>query len=219
GIWAAAALTLAALILAAELVFKWREGSDVWIFHLFAVWLSPEILTIIFAPRALMPRYYLVSVLFFMIVLVDFILRCRQWGRGGRTAALILLVLICGGNSWRVNQLIRVGRGHYLACVKYIAGHSTSPVLSIGGDHDARIALPLNYYMKYFPDRRVDYYSPHDPQPAPPEWFIAHDRGETESIPPLNPSHKLGARYELVAVYPAYGLSGMAWHLFRRVDG
>jgi len=218
GGWAIVASSCALLLLAAGVWMLWRDGSDVWIFFVVTIVLAPLLQVLVWQAPALFVRYWLVSVLFFLLLLSQLLARLYRRDAAGKIVFLTLLSLFTIGNFWHTARLLRYGRGSYLVALEYIVDHTHGSLVTVGSDHDFRHPMILSFYVRYLRKRSTVQYYPRSEWPASgPEWFLAHSQDQ-EFHPRKTLTLGLGDRYALVKQYPYGGLSGWREFVYHNVE-
>jgi len=209
----------AATLLIWELWTSRREIPDQWIFYLTAILLAPALLLIAAKPSVLFPRYFLLCIPFFLLLLARWLARVARMGTPGKVLCASLLVLYCSFNLLRFGDLVRYGRGGYSMALNSIARQTEGETISIGSDHDFRNGMIVDYYSRYLPPgKKVVYVAGTGIRPeAAPEWLIVHHIGTDPPSPPA-PRFLLpnGIGYVLKEVFPSSTPSGFWWFLYRK---
>ena len=209
----------AAILLAWELWASRRETPDQWVFYLTAILLAPALVLIAAKPSVLFPRYFLVCVPFFLLLLGRWLARVARMGTPGKVLCASLLVLYCSFNLLRFGDLVRYGRGGYSTALISIARQTEGEAISIGSDHDFRNKMIVDYYSRSLPPgKKVAYVPGTGIRPeAAPEWLIVHRLGADPPSPPA-PRFLLpnGIGYVLKEVFPSSAPSGFRWFLYRK---
>jgi hypothetical protein len=204
---------LAVVLFIAGIWILRREKADSWIFFIAVILVVPILLMIVRRSDVLYVRYFIVGMAF-LLVLLSFVLgTLYQRGLQGR----VICVLLMGGylalNGWRAMSLFKYGRGHYSEAVRFLAEHTKSSVVTIGGDQDFRIGTVVEFYgAEAVGTKRVKYY-PRKSWPAGgPEWFIAQKESAEDPAPPGEQYRDAaGNTYEWVKTFPSAPLSGLHW--------
>jgi len=216
----AAALLAAALAVAAALAGAlwrlWRERSDQLLFFGVMTVLVPAGLVLVLPPVAFYVRFFIISLAFFLLLASYALAWLYDRGPGGRAACFILLGLFILCNGLQTAEFLRLGRGHYAEAVRFMAAHTPGAGARVGGDHDFRIPLILDFYREAAAPKILCYLPQSESPPGGVDWLICHrEAGE----PPVPPSPQLcdpeGHRYDWVKTYPAAPLSGLHWFLYR----
>jgi hypothetical protein len=222
---AVACVTLATLGL---LAFR-RAGSDLWIVYASTVFLVPGLLLLARPPGTLFPRYYLIPLVFFLLLLGDLLSRWARRGRRGRLAWIAVLLAIGVGNGVQTARFLEHSRGHYLDGLRYMVDQTEAAVVSVASDHPYRNPVVMGFYERYLPAGRrlehvgeryvptatgVDHLGGVEWPAEGTEWFVVH----TLARDPL-PAEALevrGVTYDLARSFDYYGLSGWHWIIYRR---
>jgi hypothetical protein len=188
-----------------------RRGSDLWVLFVVGIVVSPIVLAVVQPTNLYMERYFLVSMLLWLLLLA----RVLAWlvARGGpaRAAALLVLALFGVANGARIAGLLDRGRGDYQAALRYMVSHTTGDVTRIASDHDFRNRLVVEYFGPRM-SKPVRYVSRADQSPT--QWYLMQkSAGET---PPLARIAVPRGTYRLVGTYPTAMLSGLTWFVYER---
>jgi hypothetical protein len=114
--------------------------------------------------------------------------------------------------------LIASGRGDFRAAVVRARQEAQGGALTLAGSNDFRTKAMLAYVIPRMPPGpEVRYVEADQSRTQPPDFWLEHvptwDRSEAR------PNIELGGSdYLLVDEYPAYGLSGFTWRLYRRLS-
>jgi hypothetical protein len=215
--WSALALLAAAATIAVGVFRARREGDDSWVFLLGVSVVSPALVVAATHYAFLRPRHLILSMLFFLLLLAR--LASPLLEKGGRAGAVTLagLLLLAGGNLWRTAGFVREGRGHYLEALREIVRKSPGSGITIGGDHDFRQLMTIDFYRDRLPPGvDVAYVTQDRWPPGGPDWAIVQnpDAGAvpTDSITPA------GIRYVLDRAWRFSGSSGLCWFVYRKAD-
>ena len=210
--FAAGAAFLAAL--AWEVVRMWRQGLYEWTFYAALLAMTPSLPLLLGPSVNVYPRYLLVWVPFFLILLARLAVDVAGRGPVARAAVLLALLGFCGGNAVHVARFLSTGRGHYREALQYMASHTTAPAVTVAADQDFRNYVVLVFYFSNLPQSKAFRYSPNfGRQGAPPEWFLAHTfEGDPPRPPEITPN---AGRYRLQQVFDYAGASGWTWWLYR----
>lgn len=180
--------------------------------------------------KMIAPRYFLVSVPFFLMAMGHSLAVGFRAGRSGRAIYAATVLVFCGGGLASSAGLVRHGRGGYREAVRFIAYKTPGDAATVGSDHDWRNGLMLDYYIArelgaaserivYLPtDRWSNFETPEKKADGAPLWYLVHDFRE-DPRPLQDLAGPDGQRYRLEEVFPYAGLSGWSWILYRRVDG
>lgn len=214
----------AALAVGTELVRDFRRGDTESLFFAFAI-LLPLMIGVVASYGA--ARYYLISLLFALLLLGRFLamgLESKTW----RASALVLFLGFTGVNVLQTARFATTGRGRYLEALTDMAASATRTPVSVAGSHDLGNVLVVDYYSGLLPEPTAFVYRCHPdrmymcsrsrPSRAagelPPEFYLKSFFTDRFSAEALISVSDLGD-YEFVRSYPKYGLSGIAWALYR----
>ena len=219
----AAILAVASIYVA--LVYLMFARDDRWIFYA----------VVIMAPIGLIPILLLVplSVRYFMIsVAASFVLFSSGYtallrrGVVGLGIGLTLLAIFVAGNAVNTGNLLRFGRGQYLAALRFMEKNSGGREVVITSDHDFRNAMLVNYYKRYLerPDStqyvdRVtldEQYVRTNRRSLGAEWLIFHRFDLSEQ--PERVTDDFGNTYQLITIYRYSDLSGWNWLLYHNLN-
>jgi hypothetical protein len=139
---------------------------------------------------------------------------------------ITLLAVFVAGNAVNTGNLLRFGRGQYLAALRFMEKNSDGREVVITSDHDFRNAMLVNYYKRYL--ERPDYIRYVD-GPAldeeyvrtkgaslGAEWLILH-RFDLREKPERVTDH-FGNKYQLTTIYRYSDLSGWNWLLYHNLN-
>jgi len=147
-------------------------------------------------------------------------------GVAGLGIGLMLLAIFVAGNAVNTVNLLRFGRGQYLAALRFMETHSNSREVVITSDHDFRNGMLVNYYKRYL--ERPDYiryldgpalreeYVRTNGSSLGAEWLILH-RFDLREQPERVTDH-FGNNYQLMTIYRYSDLSGWNWLLYHNLN-
>jgi hypothetical protein len=207
---------LALALMAVGLRVLQRRRCDSSVFYLVAVVLSPAVFLLALPPLHLYVRYFLVSVVCFILLLTRVIAEVSRWGTAGRVVCGMLLAGFLLGNAVYTADLLRLGRGQYRSALRYMVGRTPGDVVQIGSDHDFRNGTLVNFYAPRLASAKRVMYVKKDAWPVDgPEWIIAHSWVLSVDPPPLV-TDAGGTIYRLVRSFRYARLSGWHWFVYRR---
>jgi hypothetical protein len=224
-----AAAGIAALVALAStyvvLVYLMFERDDRWIFYAVVI-VVPLAVIAIQRPEQLYVRYFIISVAVSLVLLSSGYAALLRRGVAGRGIGLTLLAVFVAGNAVNTVNLLRFGRGQYLAALRFMEKNSDGREVVITSDHDFRNGMLVNYYKRYL--ERPDYIRYLD-GPAldaeyvrakgaslGAEWLILH-RFDLREQPERVTDH-FGNNYQLMTVYRYSELSGWNWLLYHNLN-
>lgn len=166
----------------------------------------------------LVPRYFLLGVPFFLLLLARFLSWLAQGFRGGKWVSGLVVLGLIAGNLVMVVKLGLIGRGHYREAVAYMDRWSRSNPAVISSDHDFRSGVMIDYVSRGLPlAHQLAYLSNEDWENESPEWLVTHDFAATPDPPPQVYLVR-GAGYQLAQTFPYFGLSGWNWYVYHRYE-
>lgn len=224
GVWVWVAVALLAVLLGVGL--KTVRGVDAGLFILFlsGILIVPGLGVLIELRRALMeprffPRYFLVSIILFLLLCGWVVGEQYQKGATRRLAAAVIVIGYLLGNLWHAAAFITVGRGHYRDALNYMARETGDSTIRVSSNSDFRTRVLLAFYGRYLPtDKTVIFYQRTSPRVAEAGWRIREDLEPTRRVPREIDDGR-GHRFRLMERYSFHGLSGCQWSLYERVNG
>lgn len=194
-----------------------RRDLSQGLFFLVAAIVWPALFAGALSSSPFFPRYLLVAMVFALLVFGHSLAVLWSRGRAGRMIALASLALVVSGNLYNTWSFEHVGRGGYVAAVRFIVAHSATGSISVSSDHDFRNGLVLGFYQRRVAGgSRIAYVDGSQVSPQGTGWFIAH-RTDPVQAAPDEVSDRFGNRYDLRAHFPFAGLSGMSWWIYAQI--
>ena len=195
------------LVCIAELVAWIRSGSAIaWLVALILI--TPWIAVSVLQPHFILPRYFIIQILFAYLLAARFLDRLTRQGRLGAAIGLLLVGGFIIGNASRALTLAEVGRSHFVAIFESIAPQDEDGTVTVGGDQDFQNNLRLSYARTIAPHTsRISYISNYRNAVTPPR-FIVRETLETYEFFPSEFTSAQGMRYHEVQRYRAPQLNG-----------
>ena len=192
------------------------ERDDRWIFYAVVI-VAPVGLIAILLPVPLSVRYFMVSVAASLVLLSSGYAALLHRGIVGRGIGLMLLAVFVAGNSVNTSSLLRFGRGHYLAALRFMEKNSNGREVIITSDHDFRNGMLVNYYKGYLarPDS-IRYANETTLNERGADWLILHRFDLAER--PERVTDEYGNTYQLERIYRYSDLSGWNWLLYHNLN-
>ena len=215
-----AAAGIAALLAVASiyvvLVYFMFERDDRWIFYAVVI-VAPLGLIAILLPVPLSVRYFMISVATSLLLLAAGWAALLRRGVAGHGMGLTLLAVFAVGNAVNTGNLLRFGRGEYLAALRFIEKNSDGREVVITSDHDFRNAMLVNYYKRHLarPDS-IRYANGPTLNEGGADWVILH-RFELTGRPD-RVADGYGNAYQLVKIYRYSYNSGWDWLLYHNLN-
>lgn len=126
----------------------WTEGSDEGLFFVGAV-LGAPILISALDPPFLFPRYFLISALFFLLVIARVLARLWRSGSARRVLAAATLCAVLAGNLAHLRLFARDGRGHLAEAVEDMVNRTPDhPAVVSTRSLDQWSELPILFYER-----------------------------------------------------------------------
>ena len=218
-----ALLVVAALCVA--LIYLISDRNDRWIFYGVVI-VAPLAVIAIQRPEQLYVRYFMISVAMSLLLLAAGWAAIMRRGLAGLVTGLVLLTLYVTGNAANTMNLLRFGRGQYLAALRFMEIHSSDKKVLISSNADLGIGSLVNYYKSYL-DRPEDLqyvdqttlkkdYARTNGFSLGAEWLILYRDDLTRQ--PLRVTDEYGNSYQLVSIYRGSDLSGSNWLLYHNLN-
>ena len=225
GAAAAIAALLAVAALCVALIYLKYDRDDRWIFYAVVI-LAPLAVIAIQRPQQLYVRYLMISVAMSLLLLSSGYAAKLRRGFAGPAIGLALLALYVTGNAANTSNLLRFGRGQYLAALLFMEKHSSDKKVLISSSADLGIGMLVNYYKSHL-------YRPEDLQYVDQitlnedyvrtngfslgaEWLIL-PRDDLAKQPP-RVTDEYGNSYQLVSIYRGSDLSGSNLLLYHNLN-
>jgi len=216
---------VAAVAVCAVLVYLIRDRDDRWIFYAVVIVL-PLALIAIKRPEQLYVRYFIISVATSLLLLAAGGVAIMRRGLGGLVTGLVLLAIFVTGNAVNTVNLLRFGRGQYLAALLFMETHSNDKKVLITSSADLGNGMLVNYYKSYL-ERPEDLqyvdqatlkedYARTNGFSLGAEWLILHRYDLTKQ--PARVIDEYGNSYQLVSIYRYSDLSGWNWLLYHNFN-
>jgi len=197
-----------------EIYFQWQEEEDRAFFYLLMIFILPLLGLLIFEPRVIFIRYFLLSLLFCYFLLASFFSRVWKISFGGKVLLSLFLFFFFYGNLDYHKRFLKYGRGDYEGALRYMAEHSQQDTISYDSDHVFRNETLVDYYRAAL-DIDRNFVSYNARSEGQPDWYLAHSQ-DYYNIPAQNILYKEEYQYKLKAVFPYTAFSGWSWYLYTR---
>jgi hypothetical protein len=223
GAWAWFACAVIGFLLVASLRTMRRVDTAFFILLLTGILLIPalavclELRAALIEPR-FFPRYFLVSITFFLLLSGWFVGEQYEHDANRRLFAAIFVAMYVSGNLWHAASFMWYGRGHYREALLYMAQSTDEPEIRVSSNSDFRTSTLLAFYRPYLPhDKTLTFYPRSSPRFREVTWRIVEDLDPNPDVP-LDVEDREGRRFRMVKRLPFYGLSGCQWSLYRRIS-
>jgi hypothetical protein len=212
--WYWPALLLGVAVFAAGLRLLARDERHVALFFAVAIAGSPA-LFLLGKPVYLFERYFLVSFVFFLLLLSYVLGALWRRSRAGTCIAALAALGMAIGGVVQVIDFERGGRGHFLDALAFIDRESPGESVTVCGDYDFRVRKFYTFYVPYVRggDRLI--YCEQDELPAGgADWLLVH---RLDDLHPPEPRmlDAGGNAYERAGDFPAPSFGGWNWYVYR----
>jgi hypothetical protein len=213
-IWFVPAVVFAAVIFGIGLRLLADNPQNSWLFFAVAVVGSPA-LFLLGKPAFLFERYFLISFVFFLLLLSYVLGSLWRRSRLGAFLAGTLALAIAAGGAWQIRDFERGGRGHFLDALACIERETPGGIVAVSGDYDFRVQKFYTFYVPYLAGDKQFTYQPQDTLPSQgAEWLLVH-RLDDRHPPEPRMYDTLGNAYERVRDFPITSFGGWSWYVFR----
>lgn len=193
-------------------VYLAMRGDRTWLLFAVIVVLFPLGGILIERQPYVLPRYFLVAAPFAQMLVAGVWIGLWRNGGGHRVALGLLLAAFIGGNVGLLQNFLRDGRGHYADAIAAMAAESAGAV-RVAGHPGFSVGTMFRYHIvRLGLNARFRFVDSSDENAAPADWFILGYLA-ARSAPPEQA--RAGTVYDLLAVYPHWGLSGDTWAVYR----
>jgi len=205
------AMTAVVVRLAIQRNWKWTYLTTVGL-------LFPIVMLLIENKPDVIHRYFLPSAVIALLIVGDLLTEMWHAGRAPRWIAAIILTLFFAGNADLMIKFAQGGRGQYQRTVELIEHESSGhqritgyPKFSVGSLVRHQLALSN-------PGMRLEFVEPDEQQDSPADWYINGYLNGQPPAPRIVQRLESGpaTAYNLVHVFPQWGLSGDTWALYRQ---
>ena len=216
GATAGIAALLAVAAIYVVLGYLMFERDDRWIFYAVVI-VAPVGLIAILLPVPLSVRYFIISVAASLALLSSGYAGLLRRGITARDVGLILLAVFVAGNTINTVNLLRFGRGQYLAALRFMEKNSHGREVVITSDHDFRNGMLVNYYKRYLarPDS-IAYANGATLKEGGADWLILHRFELTGWPDQVTDAYR--NTYQLVKIYRYSDNSGWNWVIYHNLN-
>jgi hypothetical protein len=195
-----------------------RDSLKDWLFYLVAIVGSPA-LFLLGKPAYLFERYFLISFVFFLMLLSYVLATLWRRSRTGAFAAGVVVVGIVAGNLWQIARFAQADRGHFLDALAWVELEAPEGNIAVSGDYDFRVHKMYAFYYPYLPNRERFVYHEQAELPAHgAEWLLVH-RLDDRHTPEQRMYDSLGNAYQRVHDFPAAAFGCWSWYVYRNEGG
>jgi hypothetical protein len=186
-----------------------RSGRDEWIFHLAVIVIAPVATSILLKDQYLCPRYFLVSLVFWLLGLARVLARTKP------AIAAVVFVVFAAGNLVYTQAFLRGGRGGYRAAVERMGAESASSTITVTGNYDFNVSALLIYYQRFLPPgKKLEFHSRAALPKDGVEWIVVDE--PRFASPPSARLHAPPMTFALRASWTHFGPCGADWAIYKR---
>jgi hypothetical protein len=208
-------LTLVIAVTAIGLFWLASRRSDLWIFYLFGMIVSPAVVAYGHRSELYVGRHFIVSMTIWLLLAGRLLAWLASRGRTARFVAAATLALFLVANAVRTVPLLRYGRGSYRDALRYMASHTAGDSVLVTSDHDTRNRIVIEYYApRIGSDRPVRYVNRRELTVPGPDWYIAHLPPPPGGVPAVVADAR-GNLYRFEIEFPSNPFLGIPWRLYR----
>lgn len=171
----------------------------------------PLVLYYIYAPRVIYPRYFLVSITFFLALCANNLVRLSRTSLINRVISTGLLLGFLINSGIKTYELIIWGRGRPIEAINLIDSLATSSVTEISAQQDTRAFDSFKFYEDNFKKTSPQYVAN---RAYPTEWYIVESQDYFESPSSIIEPYA-GHRHCLAGRFNSAELSGFRWFIYR----
>ncbi len=180
-----------------------------------SVLLVPVAICLILSPKILVPRYFLLSIVIFQLLLGSYLAALFAAKGAARYVGAIVLSLVILGNLYSSSLLLRYGRASYSLIVDQLLSPSRGQSVLVSGDNDFRHKMMLYFNLRRREASEKIRYVENGASIGSAQWYLTHSllpywEGNEESI------MRGVDRLKRVECYPSALLSGWGCCLYRK---
>jgi hypothetical protein len=209
-------LPVAVTVLLAGVVLLRALGSDVWVFYLVSIAVSPALLQLAQPTDLFYPRYFVVSAALWLILAARLLAWLANRGGVARAAALVVLVAFLASNGMRIADLLRYGRGAYSETLRSMVLMTPKPIVTVAGDADTwNTSLIRHHASRLGLSQQIRYLSQVALGNEGADWYLTNGGGTTADVAPsVTDGH--GNRYRLTLRSRGAWPASWEWCAYRR---
>ena len=206
-----------AAILIALAAYLWRHRDNpIFSLYVISIVILPTVLLAARPANSGFARYLLFSGTMFLLFVAD--MASFAWQKSGplRAIAVIAVPAVLAGNAVSLAHFFKDRRGHYSEVVGEMA---KSGRIIYGADHAFRTPMVIGYYAKKL-GIRASYVGLSNWCTTPPDWLVI-ENPKNPILAFKQPTVTLPGcvlRFSQTGTYPSWGLSGMKWVQYHRVN-
>jgi uncharacterized membrane protein len=160
-------------------IIAWMRSGDPRALLVTLILLTPWVAVATFQPHFILPRYFIIQLLFAYLVAARFLVRLMQQGRFGSLVCAVLMIAYLAGNLLHTYQLIERGRSHFVEIFTTLK--NTAGTVTVGGDQDFQNSLRLAYAG--FSANELSYINSYRTSTTAPRFIIRESIDAYEEFP------------------------------------
>jgi hypothetical protein len=193
-----------------------KQDRSICIFYICGLIVAPALMLLVNNKEYVYPRYFVVLLPFFFLMTSQAFSSLARKNTSGKYLYITVLFLSVLGNGLALTDLFTYGRGGYMQAVQYMAAHTPRDEIIVGGDHDFRNGIMIQFYARYLaPPKHISYIKSDSWPETGPDWAIIHTSPGTGERDPGQSISAKGGRYILVQTYRCCSLSGVNWFIYQ----
>lgn len=175
---------------------------------------APWAAVVVFQPHFILPRYFIIQILFLYLVAARFLVRLARQGRFGTVVCAAFTTAYLVSNVRHSSQLFERGRSHFVEIFTSLRESNATAPVSVGGDQDYQNALRMAYAGVSADE--INYIDDYLTSTEAPRFIIRESIDAYEVFPEtfLTPQ---GTRYQTVKSYRAPLLNGSNVYVYEIV--
>ena len=148
------------------------RGSDLWIFYLFGMIVSPALVAYGHRAELYVGRHLIVSMTLWLLLAGRLLARLASRGGLAKAVVAATLAAFLVANAVRTVPLLRNGRGSFREALRYMESRTSGDGVRVIGDQDTRNGILVEYYGPRVAPR-VRYVKRRDRPGTGSDWYIA----------------------------------------------
>lgn len=180
-------------------------------FYLSVIVIAP-LLFLLAEPRVIFPRYFLLSIVFFYLLLAEFSAILWKRGLGAQVVVILGLGGFLVGNFFYLMPLVTVGRGEYTEVLQELSSDADP---TVSGDHDGRNRSIVQFFNDV-EGLNARYIVTEDKDRVTTKWYLSHTQDLYCEPPEVLQKGDLS--YILKRTTSYAGQSGWRWFLYERQE-
>jgi hypothetical protein len=217
-------LALFVIVVCISELAMWVRSKDPQAVLVSLILITPWIAVPLLQPHFILPRYFLIQVVFAYLVVARFTCRLASRGTLGRGIGIALIIAIVAANVRHTYQLWSLGRSHFREVFSSAASsvRKGDDKVSIGGDQDFQNSLRLHYAIRSLPQNQgkfdnLQYIPSYRTSQESPRFVIRETLDAHEELP-TSFTLPSGAKYSLLRVYKAPPLSSSHVYVYEKAE-